>query len=51
VRDLRLSGRSLIHNYGYSSVALLTLAIGVGFSTAVFSSPTRLRSLVVASTH
>ena len=35
--DLRLSARSLVRNYGYSSVALLTLAIGVGFSTAVFS--------------
>jgi putative ABC transport system permease protein len=36
-RDLRQSGRSLLRNYGYSSVALLTLAIGVGFSTAIFS--------------
>src|ERR1041385_7398017 len=36
-RDLRLSARSLIRNYGYSSVALLTLAIGVGFLTSVFS--------------
>jgi putative ABC transport system permease protein len=36
-RDVKQSARALVRSYGYSSVVLLTLGIGVGFSTAMFS--------------
>jgi putative ABC transport system permease protein len=35
--DLRLAIRSLIHNPRFSLVAILTLAVGIGAATAIFS--------------
>lgn len=37
VRDVRYAGRMLLRNPGFSVVALLTFAIGIGVNTAVFS--------------
>ncbi|MGH9791962.1 MAG: ADOP family duplicated permease [Candidatus Acidiferrales bacterium] len=36
-QDLRYGARSLHHNPGYAAIALLTIALGIGASTAVFS--------------
>ncbi|MEX2282221.1 MAG: ADOP family duplicated permease [Gemmatimonadota bacterium] len=36
-RDLRFAGRGLMRNPGFTSVAMLTLAVGIGATTAVFA--------------
>ena len=43
--DLRLSCRSLAKARGFASIAIVTLAVGIGASTAIFSV---LQALVIA---
>ena len=37
VRDIRFAIRQLVKNPGYAAAAILTLALGIGASTAIFS--------------
>lgn len=36
-QDLRYAGRTLVRNPGFSSVAVLCLAIGIGVNSTIFS--------------
>src|SRR4051812_14682864 len=45
---LRLSLRTLAHSRGFAFIAVLTLAVGIGATTAIFSA---LQALVIAPFH
>jgi putative ABC transport system permease protein len=36
-QDLRFGGRMILHNPGFSALVVLTLALGIGANTAIFS--------------
>src|SRR5215471_6681964 len=42
MNDLKFAFRQLVKNRGFSCVALLTLALGIGANTAIFSAVDRL---------
>ena len=37
LRDFRIAVRGLVRNPGFSAVAIITLALGIGATTSVFS--------------
>src|SRR6195256_1948535 len=37
IKDIRFGGRSLLKRRGFTSIAVLTLALGMGAATAIFS--------------
>ena len=37
IRDLRLAWRMFIKNPGFTAIVVITLALGIGLNTAVFS--------------